>query len=190
MKKIGKLLVCLLCIAVSLSSLIGCDDDHYYEETALPHFDYSDGNGKSYNTELFYMNDFDVTLGDPTVFSQVEEDGETWFYITGTVSAYDFSLWKTKDFTTFEDLGVVFDPPVDFYGVHGFYAPQLFYDEEADWQYYLGEDAGEGKGLYVLFFSARTTVASLGGIPYVYAPIVQRNTIILLRKYLIFMIRL
>ena len=53
MKKAIRILICFLCIAISIPSFLGCNE-FYYEETALPHYDYSDGDGKSYNTELFY----------------------------------------------------------------------------------------------------------------------------------------
>ncbi len=154
MKKILKTIVSFLLATVIVLPLGACDG---YKDTALPHFDYADGDGKSYNTELFYINDFDVSLGDPTVIYTEEEGGELWFYVTGTVSGRDFDLYKTKNFTDWIDLGVVYDPPENFFGVNGFYAPQIIFDEEADWEYYLGADAGEGKGLYIMFFSARIT---------------------------------
>ena len=125
------------------------------EPTELPHVDYSEADNSYYNTELFYRNDYDIGLGDPTVLCQ-EEDGETWFYVTGTTTGKNFQLWKTKNFTEWISLGTVYTPPEKFFGTSRFWAPQLMYDESADWQYYLGEAAGEGKGLYILFFSART----------------------------------
>ena len=124
------------------------------QPTKLPHVDYSDSNGNSYNKELFYMNDYDIALGDPTVLPVVE-NGVTWFYVTGTKSGSDFQLFKTRDFTDWLSLGTVYTPPKNFFGKSSFWAPQLMYDAEADWKYYLGEGAGEGKGLYILFFSAR-----------------------------------
>ena len=124
------------------------------QPTDLPHVDYSDSDGASYNKELFYMNDYDVALGDPTVLPVVE-NGVTWFYVTGTKTGSNFQLYKTRDFTNWISLGTIYTPPTNFFGKSSFWAPQLIYDEDADWEYYLGAGAGEGKGLYVLFFSAR-----------------------------------
>ncbi|MBE6635106.1 MAG: hypothetical protein E7617_02735 [Ruminococcaceae bacterium] len=122
--------------------------------TEIPHIDYSEVDNSKYNTELFYKNDYDIGLGDPTVFCR-EENGENWFYVTGTTNGKSFQLWKTKDFTTWNKLGNIYTQTEEFFGSTSFWAPQLFYDSEADWNYYLGADAGNGKGLYLLFFSAK-----------------------------------
>ncbi|MBQ5602439.1 MAG: family 43 glycosylhydrolase [Clostridia bacterium] len=126
-------------------------------DTELAHYDYSDPNRQGYNTELFYQNACKIPLGDPAILPVTDENGEVWYYLTGTTAGNNFEMWKTKDFTNWDYLGNIYTPPRYFYGVESFWAPQLMYDPDADWQYYLGEDAGEGKGLYLLCFSARKT---------------------------------
>ena len=128
----------------------------YLNDTALPHYDYADSTTGKYNTNLFYANDYDIGLGDPTVFYREEATGG-WFYVTGTTSGQDFSLWKTKNFTDWVYVGKIYTPPTDFFGKDCFWAPQISYDAEASHKYYLGEAAGDGKGLYILAFSSRAT---------------------------------
>ena len=155
MRKMKSITALLLICFTLLGTLAGCGETvTVLKETELPHYDYSDEDRKGYNTELFYANSYEISLGDPAILP-VEEDGELWYYVTGTKSGKDFRMWKTKDFTNWQDIGTVYTPPENFFGVDSFWAPQLLFDPEADWQYYLGESAGEGKGLYILSFSAR-----------------------------------
>ena len=126
------------------------------ETTYLPYYNYGYASEGAYNEELFYQNSYDVSLGDPTVFAR-EEDGVTWFYVTGTTTASCFEMWKTRDFAEWIKIGTVYSPSESFFGKSSFWAPQLYYDAEADWQYYLGKNSERGNGLYILFFSARRT---------------------------------
>ncbi len=165
MNKLKAIIVAMLCIVVGGGTLLGCDKSAGYDlkPTELTHYDYADGDGMQFNTELFYRNSLEIALGDPAVL-YVEEgkEGGGYFYITGTTSVNaGFNMWRTKDFTTYEDLGNCYVHPDDFFGRDSFWAPQLMYDATADWQYYLGEAAGEGEGLYILTFSATYGDSSL-----------------------------
>ena len=128
------------------------DDSPYLADTDLPHFDYADTVLGKYNSTLFYANDYDIGLGDPTVFYREEANGG-WFYVTGTTTGQDFDLWKTRNFTDWSYVGKMYTPPEGFFGTQSFWAPQISYDADASHSYYLGE--GSGKGLYILAFSAR-----------------------------------
>ncbi len=124
------------------------------ETAELPHVSYSNIGENAYNKELFYKNSYEIPLGDPTVLVR-EENGVIWYYVTGTTTGSSFEMWKTKNFTDWIKIGTVYSPPENFFGESSFWAPQLIYDGEADRRYYLGDEASEGKGLYILFFSAR-----------------------------------
>ena len=128
------------------------DGSPYLADTELPHFDYADTVSGKYNSNLFYVNDYDVPVGDPSVFYREEANGG-WFYVTGTTTGQNFDLWKTKNFTDWFNVGKMYTPPEDFFGKDCFWAPQISYDAEASHSYYLEE--GSGKGLYILAFSAR-----------------------------------
>ena len=69
MKKIKILLSCLLCLVfVAASGLVGCNG-YTYKKTELSHYSYAESERTGdYNTKLFYRNDYDVPLGDPTLF--------------------------------------------------------------------------------------------------------------------------
>lgn len=123
-------------------------------DAELPHYSYASHEENVFNDELFYKNSYQIPLGDPSVFAR-EENGVTWFYVTGTSASVGFEMWKTKNFTDWESLGNIYSPEENFFGKSSFWAPQLFYDENADWKYYLGDSSESGKGLYLLFFSAR-----------------------------------
>lgn len=153
MKGLGRIFTIILTLLLVLCVPSACSSKGLktYE---LPHYDYSEGDGSEVNNSLFYRNDFQVSLGDPTTLFVEDEEGGA-FYTCGTHSGTDWRMWKSRDLTNWEDLGVVMTKTDNFFGVDCWWAPQLFWDAEADWQYYLGEDAGEGKGLYCLFFSAR-----------------------------------
>lgn len=153
-KKIISLLVACI-MPIGVFSSCGPRGGMTLGDTELTHYDYSDPNRQLYNTELFYQNSCQIPLGDPAILPEPDENGEIWYYLTGTTAGNNFEMWKTKNFTNWEYLGNIYTPPRNFYGVESFWAPQLMYDPDADWQYYLGEDAGEGKGLYLLCFSAR-----------------------------------
>lgn len=130
------------------------EDVPFPQEIELPHFDYSDSTTGKYNSQIFYANDYDIGLGDPTVFYREDASGG-WFYVTGTTTGKDFDLWKTRNFTDWGYVGKMYTPPTDFFGKDCFWAPQIFYDENASHGYYLGE--GSENGLYILAFSSRTS---------------------------------
>lgn len=152
MKKLKSALLILLCLMMTCSVFVGCGNDG---ETgyALPHYDYSTRKGNEYNSKLFYYNTLEIGMGDPEVVC-VEEDGETWFYTIGTYGGNSFKMWKSQKLTNWELIGDVYLPAENSFAIGSHWAPNLIWDETADWQYYLGENEEEGQGLWVLVFSA------------------------------------
>ena len=129
------------------------------KDAYLPYYNYGYADEGAYNKELFYKNSYQIPVGDPSVFPR-EENGVTWFYVTGTTTGSSFEMWKTPNFTDWEKIGTIYSPPANFFGQSSFWAPQLFYDADADPEYYLGESCSGEKGLYILFFSARRTTGA------------------------------
>lgn len=150
-------------LAVLLSFCFACAafgcGGYDLKEVELPHYSYAeDGRLDNYNSKLFYRNDYDVPMGDPTTVYIEEGEYAGWFYSTGTTSGNSFDIFRSKDFINWEVGGAGFIPAMDNFGKNSFWAPQLIYDKDAVWaDYNVRSNAGEsGKGLYFLFYSART----------------------------------
>ena len=159
MRKAKILLSCLLCFVFVLASgLVGCES-YTYKKTELPHYSYASGERTDdYNSKLFYRNDYDVPLGDPTTIYIDEGPYAGNFYSTGTLSGAGFEILKSTDFVNWEIVGEGFVPDLNNYGSDRFWAPQLLYDKDALWSDYNieAEEGESGKGLFFLFYSART----------------------------------
>lgn len=160
MKKIKILFLCFLCLVFVLSSgLIGCSG-YTYKKTELSHYSYAESERTGdYNTKLFYRNDYDVTLGDPTTIYLDEGPWAGNFYSTGTYGGSSFEIYQSTDFINWEPVGKGFMPAQNHFGKDRFWAPQLLYDKDALWSdYNIEAKEGEsGKGLFFLFYSARTS---------------------------------
>lgn len=159
MKKIKILLSCLLCLVfVAASGLVGCSG-YTYKKTELSHYSYAESERTGdYNTKLFYRNDYDVTLGDPTTIYIDEGPWAGNFYSTGTYGGSSFEIYQSTDFINWEPVGKGFMPAQNHFGQKDFWAPQLLYDKDALWSDYNieAEEGESGKGLFFLFYSART----------------------------------
>lgn len=175
MKKIKILFSCLICLLfVAASGLVGCNG-YTYKNTALSHYSYGSGERTAdYNTKLFYRNDYDVTLGDPSTIYMDEGPYAGTFFSTGTTSGSGFDIYKSTDFVNWELAGEGFLPSKDHYGQTSFWAPQLLYDKDALWaDYNIEAEEGEsGKGLFFLFYSAFSKDSVTDIVPRCYYPAV------------------
>lgn len=175
MKKIKILFSCLICLLfVAASGLVGCNG-YTYKNTALSHYSYGSGERTAdYNTKLFYRNDYDVTLGDPSTIYMDEGPYAGTFFSTGTTSGSGFDIYKSTDFVNWELAGEGFLPGKDHYGQNCFWAPQLLYDKDALWaDYNIEAEEGEsGKGLFFLFYSAFSKDSVTDIVPRCYYPAV------------------
>ncbi len=160
MKKIKILFLCFLCLVfVAASGLVGCNG-YTYKKTELSHYSYAESERTGdYNTKLFYRNDYDVPLGDPTTIYVDEGPWAGNFYSTGTYGGSSFEIYQSTDFINWEPVGKGFMPAQNHFGKDRFWAPQLLYDKDALWSdYNIEAKEGEsGKGLFFLFYSARTS---------------------------------
>lgn len=175
MKKIKILFSCLICLLfVAASGLVGCNG-YTYKNTALSHYSYGSGERTAdYNTKLFYRNDYDVPLGDPSTIYMDEGPYAGTFFSTGTTSGSGFDIYKSTDFVNWELAGEGFLPGKDHYGQNCFWAPQLLYDKDALWaDYNIEAEEGEsGKGLFFLFYSAFSKDSVTDIVPRCYYPAV------------------
>lgn len=175
MKKIKILLSCLLCLVfVAASGLVGCNG-YTYKKTELSHYSYAESERTGdYNTKLFYRNDYDVPLGDPTTIYVDEGPWAGNFYSTGTSGGSSFEIYQSTDFINWEPVGKGFMPDQNHFGQEDFWAPQLLYDKDALWSDYNieAEEGESGKGLFFLFYSAYSKETVTNIVPRCYYPAV------------------
>lgn len=156
--KLKSLLISVLCLAFVCSAVVGCSTTDL-KAVELPHYAYTaDAVTAEYNSNLFYRNDIQQKLGDPTTILITEGEYEGWLYSTGTTSARGYVAYRTKDFVNWETVGPIFTAADNHFGQESFWAPQYYWDENARYEDYnipVGEGE-DGTGLYFLFYSAKT----------------------------------
>ena len=67
----------------------------------------------SYNKNLYYLNELNFQIADPTVIFVEEGEGAGYFYAYGTsdlIQCHGFQCWRSKDMTNWEYVGVAFEP--------------------------------------------------------------------------------
>ena len=130
MKRKGILTLTALCLATVIS-LAGCGgkDSLTKDATLLPYSTGVNADGK-YDETLFYRNDlFTKDAPDPGSI-YCEEDGYWYIFTTG------LACIRTKDFVTYEDMGIALDPDPEAWSYTRYWAPECIYDKETQ-KYYL-----------------------------------------------------
>ncbi len=144
MKKIYIILLLVLSIGLmscqqeTTTTEMTTGDFSYYEEKLSENMDY--------NSNLFYLNNLDFQIADPSVIYIDEGDQEGYFYAYGTsddIRVMGFQSWRSKDLTHWESMGVAFKPDFnDTWANLNYWAPEVLYDADTS--------------LYYLFYSAQT----------------------------------
>lgn len=152
MRKMKVMLAALLCVAFAGGGvLLGCSGTDY-KKTALPHYAYTTGDWTAdYNQQLFYRNDLDVTLGDPSTFYVTEGEYAGYLFSTGTSSGVGYDFYRSKDFVNWEPSGEGFVKSKDHFGVTSFWAPQVLYDKDAGMGGLLYRSRGRRVGQRAVF---------------------------------------
>ena len=153
LKKIISLLLMVLmmfstvCASVSCSWLTGNDSEAKgtfdyvtYEEDTYDEY--------SYNKNLYYLNELNFQIADPTVIYVDEGEGAGYFYAYGTsdlIQCHGFQCWRSKDMTNWEYVGVAFEPDYsETWAVNNYWAPEVLYDD----------------GVYYLFYNSQNIYAN------------------------------
>lgn len=92
-----------------------------------------------YNNNLFYVNNLEFQVADPSVIYVTEGKDAGWFYAYGTsddIGGHGFQAWRSKDLSHWECTGVAMKP--EKWAINCYWAPEVIYDN----------------GLYYLFYSA------------------------------------
>ena len=97
----------------------------------------------SYNKNLYYLNELNFQIADPTVIYVEEGEGAGYFYAYGTsdlIQCHGFQCWRSKDMTNWEYVGVAFEPDYsEAWAFNNYWAPEVLYDD----------------GVYYLFYNAQ-----------------------------------
>ena len=92
-----------------------------------------------YNNNLFYVNNLEFQVADPSVIFVTEGEEKGWFYCYGTsdeIGGHGFQSWRSKDLSHWEAMGVALEPFT--WAINCYWAPEVIYDN----------------GLYYMFFGA------------------------------------
>ncbi len=97
----------------------------------------------SYNKNLYYLNELNFQIADPTVIFVEEGEGAGYFYAYGTsdlIQCHGFQCWRSKDMTNWEYVGVAFEPDYsETWAINNYWAPEVLFDD----------------GVYYLFYNAQ-----------------------------------
>ena len=150
-KRIISLLLLVLMILSVVCSAVSCIDpstggggstavtgDFSYET-----YDDDTYDDYSYNKNLYYLNELNFQIADPTVIYVEEGEGAGYFYAYGTsdlIQCHGFQCWRSKDMTNWEYVGVAFEPDYsETWAFNNYWAPEVLYDD----------------GVYYLFYNAQ-----------------------------------
>lgn len=92
-----------------------------------------------YNNNLFYVNNLEFEVADPSVIYITEGEDAGWFYCYGTsdeIGGHGFQAWRSKDLSHWECTGVALEPLP--WAINCYWAPEVIYDS----------------GVYYMFFGA------------------------------------
>ena len=97
----------------------------------------------TYNQNLYYLNEMNLTLADPGVIYIEEGEEKGYFYAYGTsdlVQCHGFQCWRSKDLTNWEYVGVAFQPDFsETWSFNSLFAPEVLYDDGIYYMFYSAE---------------------------------------------------
>jgi len=149
-RRILSLSLLVLMVLGTVASAVGCTSSEggKTEAEAEGTFDYATYandtlDDYSYNKNLYYLNELNFQIADPTVIYVDEGEGAGYFYAYGTsdlIQCHGFQCWRSKDMTNWEYVGVAFTPDFsDTWAYNNYWAPEVLYDD----------------GVYYLFYNAQ-----------------------------------
>ena len=102
----------------------------------------------SYNKNLYYLNELNFPIADPTVIFVEEGEGKGYFYAYGTsdlIQCHGFQCWRSKDMTNWEYVGVAFQPDFsETWSFNNHWAPEVLYDDGVYYMFYNAQNIKAG----------------------------------------------
>ncbi len=89
---------------------------------------------EGYNSNLFYLNNLDFEIADPTVIQITEGEEKGYFYVYGTsdeIGCNGIQAWRSKDLSHWETTGIALEPDhANTWASEAYWAPEIIYDEQ------------------------------------------------------------
>ena len=146
LKRIIALSLVIIMIFALLCTTVGCNlfgDSKVEGEFDYISYENDTYDEYSYNKNLYYLNELNFPVADPTVIFVEEGEEKGYFYAYGTsdlIQCHGFQCWRSKDLTNWEYVGVAFEPDFsESWSINNHWAPEVLYDD----------------GVYYLFYSAQ-----------------------------------
>ena len=142
------MILSIVCSTVSCGRPTKTDGTPAAGDFSYESYDDDTYNDYSYNKNLYYLNELNFQIADPTVIFVEEGDGSGYFYAYGTsdlIQCHGYQCWRSKDLTNWEYVGVAFEP--DFsntWSYNNHWAPEVIYDEGVYYMFYNAEDYRAG----------------------------------------------
>ena len=154
LKKIISLSMAVLMLFGALFSLSACFLVPDNGETVVPgDFSYTSYENDtydeySYNKNLYYLNELNFPVADPTVIFVEEGEEKGYFYAYGTsdlIQCHGFQCWRSKDLTNWEYVGVAYEPDFsESWALNNHWAPEVLYDDGVYYIFYNAENYKAG----------------------------------------------
>lgn len=145
--RLSRIFTALLAGVFVCGAMVGCDEtsgeavEFDYETEFLSE---AEDPVNGYNSNLFYVNNLEFEIADPTVIQITEGEEKGYFYVYGTsdeIGGHGFQAWRSKDLSHWECMGIALEPDHNVtWASENYWAPEVIYDEE--------------EKLYYLFYNA------------------------------------
>ncbi len=146
-KKWGKSIITVFCAVVAAVGFVGCGKSM----SASQYEDYEKVSATNYNQNLFYLNEMNLSIADPSVIYVEQGEEAGWFYAYGTSDEIDnrgFQCWRSRDMAHWEYKSIAFLPQFgESFSDMAHWAPEVLYDEADDlyYMFYNAMDDNDGK---------------------------------------------
>lgn len=102
----------------------------------------------SYNKNLYYLNELNFQIADPSVIFIEEGEEKGYFYAYGTsdlIQCHGFQCWRSKDMTNWEYVGIAFQPDYsEAWAINNYWAPEVLYDNGVYYLFYNAQNPNSG----------------------------------------------
>ncbi len=156
MKRLISLILALVMMISMLAMLSGCwEEGSKVNVEDFSYETYSDNtySDYSYNKNLYYLNELNFQIADPTVVYVEEGEEAGYFYAYGTsdlIQCHGIQCWRSKDLTNWEYRGVAFEPDYSEAWAHNnYWAPEVLYDNGAYYLFYSAFDYRKDNRMYM-----------------------------------------